>query len=158
MEKCKLLYCKNKHHKEGYCENHYNNFIYSGNPLWTTKNHIGCSIKDCNNKHHSKGLCEFHYSKNKKKIRLKNNLPRSINPYLEKLGKIFDMTDSQYVHAIDLWSKTIKKLDNNMCKNCDSKKDLNAHHIQPKKDFPELSLDLNNGVTLCDECHNELPR
>ena len=78
---------------------------------------------------------------------------RSVDKYLEKLGSTFGMTDSQYRRALDLWSIKIRKLDNNMCKNCDSTENLSVHHIQPKKDFPELSLDLDNGVTLCGDCH-----
>jgi 5-methylcytosine-specific restriction endonuclease McrA len=28
-----------------------------------------------------------------------------------------------------------------------------AHHIKPLEDYPELALDLNNGIGLCWECH-----
>lgn len=58
--------------------------------------------------------------------------------------------------SFGLWAKTIKILDNYMCKNCDSTDNLHAHHIQPKALYPELSLDLDNGVTLCKKCHSEL--
>lgn len=30
---------------------------------------------------------------------------------------------------------------------------LEAHHIKPKRDFPELMFDINNGITYCRECH-----
>jgi len=44
-----------------------------------------------------------------------------------------------------------------MCKNCGSTENLEAHHIQPKTRFPELSLTLDNGVTLCKKpCHYEI--
>lgn len=50
----------------------------------------------------------------------------------------------------------LSKIDNFMCKNCSSTENLNSHHIQPKAEFPELSLDLNNGITLCLDCHSEI--
>lgn len=91
------------------------------------------------------------YQKNNPYITLKANLKQ-----LEKHGKILNMNTYEYSFAIQSWSKTIKKLDKNMCKLCDSRENLNAHHIQPKQDFPELSLDLDNGITLCKECHNKI--
>ncbi len=73
--------------------------------------------------------------------------------HFTKYGKTFKMNPNEYLYAINSWSKTIKKLDNNMCKLCDSKENINAHHLQPKQDFPQLCLDLNNGITLCKNCH-----
>lgn len=34
--------------------------------------------------------------------------------------------------------------------------ELNAHHIRPFKDFPDLRLELDNGVTLCKACHKRV--
>lgn len=91
------------------------------------------------------------YSKEHPEIALKSQIK-----YMKKLGKSFDMTSTEYSYALNAWSKTIKKLDNNMCKNCGSTENLNAHHIMPKGEYPELSLDLDNGVTLCEDCHSEV--
>ena len=66
------------------------------------------------------------------------------------------MSAFKYQTLLKSWSNMIKKLDNNMCKNCDSKEKLNAHHIQPKSEFPDMALDVNNGVTLCEECHSKV--
>lgn len=30
---------------------------------------------------------------------------------------------------------------------------LEAHHIKPKHSFPDLVFDVNNGITLCHDCH-----
>ena len=76
--------------------------------------------------------------------------------HLEKYGKTFEMNPSEFSFALQAWSKTIKKLDNFICKNCGNKENLNAHHIQPKQDFPELALDTDNGITLCKTCHENI--
>jgi hypothetical protein len=33
---------------------------------------------------------------------------------------------------------------------------IEAHHIKTYKEFPELKLDVNNGITLCKECHKHI--
>lgn len=52
------------------------------------------------------------------------------------------------------WRKKIFKRDRFTCQLCGTQgKTLNAHHIKPKALYPELALDKNNGITLCEECH-----
>jgi ferredoxin len=51
------------------------------------------------------------------------------------------------------WAKEIKNLDENKCVFCGSVMNLEAHHIKEKAKFPQLSTDLENGITLCRQCH-----
>lgn len=63
------------------------------------------------------------------------------------------ITDSAYYKE---WRKNVYKRDGYRCKmpGCFSpSRDIAAHHIYPKKKFPEKVFDLNNGITLCRKCH-----
>ena len=100
-----------------------------------------------------KGKCKKYkvmYNKKHPELGLKYMLK-----HLKKYGKTFEMNPMEFSFALQTWSKTIKKLDNYMCKLCDSTENLHAHHILPKALFPELSLSVDNGITLCEECHGK---
>lgn len=52
------------------------------------------------------------------------------------------------------WRMSVFKRDNFTCVVCNVVGGkLNAHHIKEWAKFPELRLDVNNGVTMCEECH-----
>jgi len=70
-----------------------------------------------------------------------------------RLCKTFTMFEFQY--AIRTWAKYIIIRDKN-CQTCGSKENLIAHHLFYKAMYPELSLNENNGICLCKECHYEL--
>ena len=58
---------------------------------------------------------------------------------------------SSYEYA--LWRISVFKRDNFHCIWCGSKKDIQADHIKPFAYFPELRFAIDNGRTLCKECH-----
>lgn len=51
------------------------------------------------------------------------------------------------------WKKSVLKRDNYICTICDSKEHLEVDHIKPFSKFPKLRFDINNGRTLCRDCH-----
>ena len=56
-----------------------------------------------------------------------------------------------------VWSKQVMERDNYTCQVCGDNKggNLNAHHLNAWNAFPEQRFDLDNGVTLCTDCHKE---
>lgn len=52
------------------------------------------------------------------------------------------------------WSAAIKARDCR-CLTCGATTALVAHHVKPKSQYPELKYDLDNGVTLCVDCHKD---
>jgi len=53
------------------------------------------------------------------------------------------------------WRKAVYERDNYACVWCGNKGYLNADHIKPFKLYPELRFNLNNGRTLCIDCHKK---
>ncbi len=72
----------------------------------------------------------------------------------KKLGDKINMTLSQVKWYLLSWSKSVRKRDNNICQNCGDIA-VNSHHIIHKKNYPQLMLNLNNGISLCKKCHDE---
>lgn len=68
-------------------------------------------------------------------------------------------------HTLDyrLWRESVFKRDDYTCQECGSRNGngkkivLNADHIMPFSDYPELRFDINNGRTLCVPCHRKTP-
>lgn len=54
------------------------------------------------------------------------------------------------------WVKMVLTRDNFTCKKCGSKDNLQAHHIIPIAVDPIISADIDNGITLCKKCHDEV--
>jgi 5-methylcytosine-specific restriction endonuclease McrA len=53
------------------------------------------------------------------------------------------------------WRKAVWERDNYTCQVCGRRGNkLNAHHLYSYADYPDKRLDLENGVTLCFECHS----
>jgi len=79
--------------------------------------------------------------------------------YFWKGGKMAEYPENERIRKsseFQLWRKAIFTRDNFTCQCCGKTGGyLNAHHINNFADFPELRLAIDNGITLCRECHFE---
>lgn len=58
-------------------------------------------------------------------------------------------------HEYREWRRSVFERDKYTCQDCGDKKggNLEAHHIKPYAEYPELRTDVDNGLTLCKSCH-----
>lgn len=54
------------------------------------------------------------------------------------------------------WRDAVYTRDSYTCQQCGAIGAIQAHHIKPWKDHPELRYDVANGVTLCQTCHENI--
>ena len=54
------------------------------------------------------------------------------------------------------WQKQVKERDGGLCRSCQNKYYLDVHHIFRVESHPHLSDHIDNGITLCKNCHAKL--
>lgn len=54
------------------------------------------------------------------------------------------------------WRRHVFHRDKYICQECDATKNLQAHHIKPWEDYPELRYEKSNGITMCQSCHSKV--
>ena len=63
-----------------------------------------------------------------------------------------DRTSAEYQQ----WRQDVRKRDGNSCRRCGFDTNLEVHHIKPLVKYPEFKTELDNGLTLCGNCHSLL--
>ena len=54
------------------------------------------------------------------------------------------------------WKREVKQRDGDACRVCRETINLHVHHIRPRSKYPDFSTELDNGITLCGNCHARL--
>lgn len=54
------------------------------------------------------------------------------------------------------WKREVRLRDKNTCRVCGVQRNLHVHHIKPLEKYPEFAAELDNGITLCGNCHTFL--
>lgn len=54
------------------------------------------------------------------------------------------------------WRQEVRRHDGNACRICGVQRNLHIHHIKPLERYPEFATELDNGITLCGNCHTFL--
>jgi hypothetical protein len=70
---------------------------------------------------------------------------------IKYLGGIVDRNSKE----VRQWRKEVLKRDNYKCAHCGSKENIQAHHIIEWSELEETRTDVDNGITLCVDCHAE---
>lgn len=98
-------------------------------------------------------ILKMHLLCNTPEANLKKGHPGESNGrYLEDRSKL--KTRGRY--ELNEWRKLVFKRDNYTCQHCNQYGGkLQADHIKPYCAYPELRWDLDNGRTLCVDCHKK---
>jgi 5-methylcytosine-specific restriction endonuclease McrA len=75
-----------------------------------------------------------------------------------KDGKLVERRGLRFSSKYKRWRFDVFMRDNFTCQLCNDSSggNLNAHHIKSFSDFPEERFEIQNGITLCDECHKKV--
>ncbi len=91
-------------------------------------------------------------------IKVNELILRKPNLYLQNTNFLRNLVDCvqklRKTKEYKSWREKVFERDNYTCQFCGQKGGkLNADHIKPFAYFPELRFDVDNGRTLCKECH-----
>lgn len=72
-----------------------------------------------------------------------------------KDGKVAERRGERFSARYKQWRYDVFARDRFTCQKCGDSRggNLQAHHIKSFAEYPELRLQIENGMTLCDRCH-----
>lgn len=90
--------------------------------------------------------------------KLRETGPRGQQIHSYKDGKSAERRGLRYSQEYKRWRYDVYSRDKFTCQQCGDNRggNLIAHHIKPFAEYPELRVEVSNGLTLCGVCHNAL--
>lgn len=73
-----------------------------------------------------------------------------------KGGEVSDEVRERRSYKAKKWREAVLQRDDFTCQECGSRERLHVHHILPFSDHPERRWDINNGLTVCVSCHEQI--
>lgn len=75
---------------------------------------------------------------------------KSIIDFISPIGNRYGITERDY----NEWRYAVYERDDYICQICGARYCMiHAHHIRKQSLYPDLILDINNGITMCRKCH-----
>jgi len=90
-------------------------------------------------------------------LRTRERTPRGRDCHSFKDGKLSERRGERFSPEYKRWRYDVFVRDHFTCQKCGDKRggNLRAHHVKPFATHPELRFDTSNGVTYCDQCHDD---
>jgi len=145
---------KKYHHKNKVKRNAQSKQWHLDNPTyhseWVDKNRE--SIRKSQRKYNE------NHREQKRIARINHPEWRTQYPYTisTKISSALNIPHSEIANKIGRKNNECKVRDNLTCQICGSNKKLRTHHIFYKTKYPKLALLINNLITLCEYCHNQI--
>jgi len=107
-----------------------------------------------------KGISRTPEEKLKISIGTKKYTPRGEANFMWKGGVTSENIKARQSFEYQEWRRKVYERDNYTCQHCGDNKggNLNPHHIKSFAEYPELRYDVENGITLCKNCHIAIHR
>lgn len=90
------------------------------------------------------------------RLRISKGHPKGEKCHFWKGGKVSENYRLRREVRYKIWRDSVYQRDNYTCQECREKGGkLTSHHIKSWAKYPELRYDINNGITLCLNCHKK---
>lgn len=127
--------------------------IYCSKDCWSKRATIIKKCKSCGNEIKTNKSTDCNYCSLKCYWEDLKTLNKGENCHFWKGGKTKESDLIKRGSEYKSWRLKVFIRDNFICQNCGKQKNLEAHHIKEQSFYPELIFDVDNGITLCHECH-----